>query len=356
MRLTYIQHYLKEASIDALFIESETNRYYISGFTGTSGALLITKNNAYFITDFRYIEQAESEVKPNGFIIVNQEQGTLYDGVKQLAQVEGIRKLAVEAAYMTLQEKMKLESGDFEIYPTVDVIENMRIIKEEKEIQNIRQAIQIIESTFVYLCSQIKVGMSEMDVANIALSHVKSLGGSGMSFETIVASGVRSSFPHGVASEKLLEYGDIVTIDFGAYYNHYVSDMTRTIFIGEIQNTKLKEIYDVVKEAKRLAIAAIKPGVKTADVDKIARDYITEHGYGHYFGHGTGHGIGIDIHEAPRVSRQDETVLKPGMIITVEPGIYIPGIGGVRIEDDILVTETGHENLMSLSDELIILK
>lgn len=355
MRVKQIQSYLSEQNAGAFFIESATNRYYISGFTGTSGALLITREKAYFITDFRYLEQAKIEVEPNGFEIVNQQQHTIYDVVKSLGEEQALQTLLIEAAYMTLHEKSKLENTAFQLVETTGVVERMRIIKSSDEIADVKQAVRIIEKTFEYICEHIEVGMSEKEVSEMALSRVKKLGGSGMSFETIVASGIRSAFPHGVASDKQIAYGDIVTIDFGAYYNRYVSDMTRTIFIGEVQNQQLQEIYEIVREAKRRAISAIKPGVKTSDVDKIARDYIIEHGYGAYFGHGTGHGIGIDIHEAPRVSGQDETILEPGMIITVEPGIYLPQIGGVRIEDDILVTETGHENLMSLNDELIML-
>lgn len=355
MSVERIQKYLREQQYDAFFVESETNRFYLSGFSGTSGALCITKENAYFITDFRYIEQAKEEVEKNGFQIVNQQQQTIYDVVKQITVDNHIKTLCVESKYMTLFEKEKLMAENFEIISTVDVVEKMRIVKTTEEVETVQRAVEIIEDTFKYLCTQIKVGMSEKEVAQMALQHVQKLGGSGMSFETIVASGERAALPHGVASDKKIEHGDIVTIDFGAYYNRYVSDMTRTIFIGEIGNEKLKEIYEIVREAKRLAIEAIKPGMKACDVDKIARDYIESHGYGEYFGHGTGHGIGIDIHESPRVSRQDDTILEPGMIITVEPGIYIPKLGGVRIEDDILVTETGKKNLMKLSDELIIL-
>lgn len=354
MRVKQIQNYLIEQQADAIFIESATNRYYLSGFTGTSGALLITKEKAYFITDFRYIEQAKVEVVPNGFEIINQKQQTIYGAAKAQCELEGLNVLLVESAYMTLQEKTFLASESFKVVETTNVVENMRIIKTKDEMTHIKKAVEIIEATFEHVCAHLKVGMREDEVAEMALSHVKKLGGSGMSFETIVASGYRSAFPHGVASNKVIEYGDIVTIDFGAYYNRYVSDMTRTFFVGEIQNPQLEEIYTIVKEAKKRSIEAIRPGMKTSDIDKIARDYIVEHGYGEYFGHGTGHGIGIDIHEAPRVSGQDTTVLQAGMVVTVEPGIYIPGTGGVRIEDDILVTETGHQNLMKLEDALII--
>lgn len=355
MSVTKIQSYLKENQGGAFFIASPTNRFYLSGFTGTSGALCITEKNAYFITDFRYIEQANLQVVPNGFEVINQEQQTIFGALKQLLIEQEIKTLHVESAYMTLHEKELISASEYTVVPTFHVVEKLREVKSTHEITQVKKAIDIIEQTFEYLTRTIKVGMSEAEVARLALAHVQQLGGSGMSFDTIVASGDRSSLPHGVASEKIIEHGDIVTLDFGAYYENYVSDMTRTFFVGEAKNEKLIEIYNIVREAKRLAIAAIKPGVTTASIDKVARDYIDSHGYGEYFGHGTGHGIGIDIHEAPRVSRQDQTILEPGMIITVEPGIYIPGVGGVRIEDDILVTETGHQNLMKLDDALIIL-
>lgn len=355
MSVKRVQAYLEAHKLDAMFIESNTNRYYLSGFTGTSGALCITREKAYFITDFRYLSQANEQVVQRGFEVYNQGQGSILTATKELLEKLQAKQVGVESEYMTLFEKECLESANYEIVATRQVVEKMREIKTEEEIATIQKAVEIIEDTFRHVCQNIKVGMRETEVAQMALAYVQKCGGSGMSFDTIVASGKRAALPHGVASDKVIEAGDIVTIDFGAYYNQYVSDMTRTIFMGAVQNEQLRDIYMIVKEAKRQAIEAIKPGVTTASIDKIARDYITSHGYGEYFGHGTGHGIGIDIHEAPRLSRNDETVLQPGMIVTVEPGIYLPDLGGVRIEDDILVTESGHQNLMKLSDELIII-
>lgn len=234
------------------------------------------------------------------------------------------------------------------------MIEKIRLFKDDEEIEEIQKAQDIADKVFSELLDFIKPGKTEREVHHYMLERMRAHGASGESFDAIIASGVRGALPHGVASDKVIEKGELLTLDFGCIYNMYCSDMTRTIAVGEISD-KQREIYEVVLEAQKRALAAIKPGVRTADIDAIARDYITEKGYGENFGHGLGHGVGLEVHEAPRLSPKSDEVLEEGMVITDEPGIYIEGFGGVRIEDIILVTEDSHRVLSKSTKELITL-
>ncbi len=234
------------------------------------------------------------------------------------------------------------------------MIEELREIKDEEEIAIIEKACSIADLAYDHILKMIQPGMTEIEVANQLDFYMRSLGASGVSFETIVASGLRSAMPHGVASKKIIEQGDLITIDFGCYYEGYVSDMTRTFAIGD-PGEQLKEIYQIVLEAQLAVLEVAKPGVTGKQLDAVARDYITKHGYGEAFGHSTGHGIGLEIHEGPNVSVRAEKQFVPGNIITDEPGIYLPGIGGVRIEDDLLITSDGNRVLTHSPKELIIL-
>lgn len=234
------------------------------------------------------------------------------------------------------------------------MIEKLRMKKSPEELEVLKAAAKIADDAFEHICSYIKAGMTELEVSNELEFFMRSQGATSSSFDIIVASGLRSALPHGVASDKKIESGDLITLDFGALYNGYVSDITRTVAVGE-PSDKLKEIYHVVLESQVLALEKIKPGMTGIEADAIARDYIKSKGYGEAFGHSTGHGIGLEVHEGPGLSFRSETILEPGMAVTVEPGIYLPGIGGVRIEDDILITETGNERLTHSSKELRIL-
>ena len=230
----------------------------------------------------------------------------------------------------------------------------MRLIKDNHELSILKEAADIADAAFKHILDYIKPGLMELDVANELEFFMRKSGATSSSFDIIVASGWRSALPHGVASNKVIEKGDFVTMDFGALHKGYVSDITRTIAVGE-PSDKLKEIYDVVLESQLRAMDQIKPGLTGIQADAIARDYITEKGYGEYFGHSLGHGIGLEVHEGPGLSYRSETKLVPGMVVTVEPGIYLPSIGGVRIEDDTLITESGNETLTHSTKDLIIL-
>lgn len=351
-KLEKIQTELQAKHIEAVLVTSEYNRRYVSGFTGTSGVALILPNKAYFVTDFRYTEQAAKQAQ--GYEVVRH-VGPIYETVNQLLEKEGVSRLAFEEAYVTVAEFHQLEKQiQAKLEPIAGFFEEMRHFKSEEELQAIRKACEIADAAFAHILTFIKPGITELEVSNELEFFMRRQGATSSSFDTIVASGLRSALPHGVASEKVLEKGDFITMDYGCYYDGYCSDMTRTVALGE-PSEKLKEIYQVTLEAQLKVIKELKPGMTGIQADKIARDHIAAHGYGEAFGHSLGHGIGLEIHEGPNLSVKSPAALRPGNVVTDEPGIYLPGIGGVRIEDDLLITESGNEVLTKAPKELIIL-
>src|SRR5699024_8358789 len=304
-----------------------------------------------FITDFRYLEQAREQATE--FELV---EGRNYlQTATQVIKEQGLQDVAFEEDYISFAQFDLLQDWVEDVWvPVSEVLESLREIKDDNEIATIKKACQIADQGFDHVLKMIQPGMTEIEVANQLDFFMRSLGATGVSFETIVASGTRSSMPHGVASQKVIEQGDIVTLDFGCYYNGYVSDMTRTFAIGD-PGEKMKEIYQIVLDANLKVIEAAKAGVSGIELDTVAREHIASFGYGEAFGHSTGHGIGLEIHEGPNVSARADKKFVVGNIITDEPGIYLPEIGGVRIEDDLLITENGCEVLTSSPKELIIL-
>ncbi|MFK4566409.1 M24 family metallopeptidase [Enterococcus sp. UD-01] len=352
MRVNKLREQMKKNNLSGFLITSPYNLRYLTNFTGTTGLAVITLEKAFFITDFRYTEQAAAQAQ--GFEIIKNE-GPIFDEVVALAEKEQLENLAFEETYVSFAEYSLLEEiTPCDLIPVAGMIEELREIKDEEEIAIIEKACSIADAAFKNILTLIKPGMTEIEIANQMDFYMRSLGASGVSFDTIVASGVRSAMPHGVASEKIIEKGDLITLDFGCYYQGYVSDMTRTFAIGEPES-KLKEIYQIVLEAQLKVIDAAKPGMTGIQLDKIARDHISSYGYGTAFGHSTGHGIGLEIHEGPNVSFRADKQFVPGNVITDEPGIYLPGLGGVRIEDDLLITAEGNRVLTHSPKELIIL-
>jgi Xaa-Pro aminopeptidase len=338
--------------IDGILITSPFNRRYISNFTGTAGAVLISSDKAQFLTDFRYVEQATKQCQ--GFEIIKT-TGSIPEAVAEQVKQLGIQKLGFEEDYLTFSSfKLYDKEIEAELVPISGVIEKLRLIKTDSELKILKVAADIADAAFKHILDFIRPGKTELEVSNELEFFMRRAGATSSSFDTIVASGHRSALPHGVASDKVIEAGDIVTMDYGCYYNGYVSDITRTVAVGE-PDAKLKEIYDIVLEAQLRGMAGIRPGLTGKEADAITRDYITEKGYGEYFGHSTGHGIGLEIHEGPGLSMKSDVVLEPGMVVTCEPGIYIPGLGGVRIEDDTLITKDHNEALTHSTKELIIL-
>ncbi len=335
-RVEKLRELMKENNLQGFLVTSPYNLRYLTNFTGTTGLAMITLDKAFFVTDFRYTEQAAEQA--TGFTIVKN-TGHIFDEVADLAERLQLDNLAFEETQVSFADYSLLEEIlPCELVPVMGLIEELREVKDEEEVAIIEKACAIADQGFAFVLEMIKPGMTEIEVANQLDFFMRSKGASGVSFETIVAS----------------EKGDLITLDFGCYYEGYVSDMTRTFAIGSIQ-PKLKEIYDIVLEAQLKVLAEAKPGLTGIQLDAIARDHIASYGYGDAFGHSTGHGIGLEIHEGPNVSFRADKQFVPGNVITDEPGIYLPGIGGVRIEDDLLITAEGNRVLTHAPKELIIL-
>lgn len=352
MKLAKLRTALEEHGVDGILISNEYSRRYMTDFTGSAGVVIVSKTDAVFITDFRYTEQAASQVKDYRIV---QHTKTLIEEVANQVTEMGIKSIGFEKDDVTYSSyELYKQVIQADLVPLSGLIEKIRLIKTEEEISIIKAACRIADEAFEYIVTYIKPGMTELDVSNELEFYMRKLGASSSSFDTIVASGVRSALPHGVATSKVIEKGDFVTLDFGAVYNGYISDTTRTIAVGE-PSEQLKEIYQVVLDSQLLALEKVKPGMTGKEADAIARDYIASKGYGEAFGHSLGHGIGLEVHEGPGLSFRSDIILEPGMIITIEPGIYLPNIGGVRIEDDAIVTENGLEKLTHSTKELLIL-
>ncbi|PLR99905.1 M24 family metallopeptidase [Bacillus sp. T33-2] len=342
----------EKLAVDGMLITSTHNRRYMTGFTGSSGVVLISNDRALFITDFRYTEQAAKQCE--GYEVV-QHHGTTPEEIAEQVKKLGIQKLGFEEDHMTFSSYKTYERVvGATLVPVSGEIEKLRLIKTDSEIKILKEAADIADAAYKHILEFIRPGITELEVSNELEFFMRRAGAASSSFDIIVASGYRSALPHGVASEKVIETGDFVTLDFGAYHKGYVSDITRTVAVGK-PDAKLKEIYDIVLEAQLRGVAGIKPGMLGKEADALTRNFIAEKGYGDYFGHSTGHGIGLEVHEGPALSIKSETVLEPGMVVTVEPGIYIQGLGGVRIEDDTLITLDHNETLTHSTKELIIL-
>lgn len=349
-KLNQVKTYLQENDFDGIIVTSPINRRYLTDFTGSAGIVIISKNEQRMITDFRYTEQAKEQAMD--YTVVTH-HASIFQEVADQLKLLNLNKIAFEAAHISYEQYEQFSSLiDAQLIPVTNVIENIRSIKTTIEWDIMKKAADIADRAYEHILSFIKPGMQETDVANELEFFMRQAGATSSSFDIIVASGDRSALPHGIASEKVIKVGELVTMDFGALYKGYCSDITRTVAIGQIDDT-LKEIYDVVLKAQTLALSKIKPGMTGKEADAIARDVIDDAGYGKYFGHSTGHGLGMEVHEQPRLSTQSNTKLQPGMVVTVEPGIYIPDIGGCRIEDDIMITETGNERLTLSTKQLM---
>lgn len=345
---------LVERNLEALLVNKPENVAYLSGFTGSAGWLLITGSRAILITDFRYVEQATAQA-PHFEVL--KPATTVPALLAQLCEELQVQRLGIEGDHVTVDAHRSYEQalGGSELVPATGLVEAIRMVKDEGELAVMRRAAAIADEAFTYILGRILPGVAEREIALELEFKMKRLGADDLAFDIIVASGVRSSLPHGRASEKLIEAGDLVTMDFGAVYQGYCSDMTRTVMVGE-PSDKQREIYEIVLEAQKRGVAACRAGMTAKELDEVCRGYIREKGYAEQFGHGTGHGVGRYIHEGPSVSvRGEKDMLQPGMIVTIEPGIYLPGWGGVRIEDMVLVTEQGCESFSHSPKELLIL-
>lgn len=348
-RLAYLKKALKNRQIDGFLVSEIHNIRYLTGFTGSSALLLITQSENIFVTDFRYKEQAKKEVFDWDIHIA---KGGMIKAIKDITHKLRIGRLGFELSisfefYKRLSEKITLKGYK-------GLIEKLRKIKDKDEIDLIKEAIRRAENAFMDVKPYIREGTKEVTISCRLEERLKKRGCRRIPFEVIVASGQNSAMPHVRPTEKRLTKGDLVIIDWGGEAGGYFSDMTRTLLIGGKELSRKKEIYNLVLKANKEAIAQIFPGVESCKVDRYARDIINKAGYGKYFGHGTGHGIGFQVHEPPYITRNKNEIVKTNMVFTVEPGIYIPGIGGVRIEDMVLVVSYGHEVLTTLPKELEI--
>lgn len=342
--------------VDAAMITSGKNLRYLTGFPSTSSVMLVTREQSYFLTDFRYAEAAEKQITSCQVVMYTK----LDETIRQIISRHHIRGVLFENDKLSLgsakkHEDILLSAGATAIEDTAldMLIRDLRMIKSPEELQKIKDSQKITDAAFQHVLPMIKVGAAERDIALEIEFFMRKQGADGVAFDLIVVSGKNGSMCHGVPSSKKIEDGDFVTMDTGALLDGYHSDMTRTVAVGHVSGEQ-RTVYDTVLKAQLAALAAVRPGIECGTVDAAARDII-EKDFKGTFGHSTGHGVGVDIHEWPRFSSGDKTITKPGMVVTVEPGIYIPGKFGVRIEDMVAVTETGCENLTHSPKALIIL-
>lgn len=351
-RVEKLKKLFQANEIDGVMITTAVNRRYLTGFTGSAGVVILSKERNILLTDFRYLEQAAVQAPDFEIYDVTKE---IPINVKDIVEELGIKKLGFESqniTYFDYQEYQKHLNSIVDLIPLKGLIEEIRLIKDETEISLMKKAAEIADAAFEHIITFIKPGVTEKDIALEMEYFMKKLGSEKNAFDFIIASGPRSSLPHGVATDRVVQSGEFVKMDYGAVFNGYHSDITRTVVVGE-PDEKMLEIYHIVKKAQQNVLDQIKAGLSTVKVDAFARDIIAEAGYGDNFGHGLGHGVGLEIHENPRLSPKEETILKENMIVTVEPGIYIPQWGGVRIEDDVVITKDGCRVLTSATKELI---
>lgn len=340
---------LGDLNLDAILFWSLENIRYLCGFSGSDGALIYGREERIFLSDSRYEEQAKGELRGAGF----KKYKMKMEGITRTLQSLRVKRLGFEASALTWEsyQKMKETLPRTTLVPLTEQISSLRARKKPEELNRIRQAIQIASNSFLDTLPRLKAGIREKSWGDFLEFRMKYRGGESSSFPTIVVSGPRAALPHGKASEKEVKKKETVVIDFGVRFQGYHSDETKTLILGKPSPLQ-RRIYDLVRRAQEKAIQAIRPGKSVRKIDRAARDVIARAGYGKFFGHGTGHGIGLAVHEPPSISPRGRGVVETGMVFSVEPGIYLPGWGGVRLEDLVLVTESGGEVLTYLSKDL----
>lgn len=351
-RIEKVRKLIAIKAIDGVLINSPYNKFYLSELFSSSGYIVITKNKQYILVDFRYFEEVKSKNKQYEVVLLSREN-TIEKLLNSILAAEGLNRIGFEGKEISYEFYRSLQASvNCKLY-SMDV-SKIRCSKDETEIEMIKKACTIADATFEHICSYIKAGMSEKNVENELVRFMKEQGGQKESFDSIVASGVRGALPHGKASDKIIKQRELITLDFGVRYNNYCSDITRTISLGQC-TAELSHVYEIVKAAGEEAMRKAKPNLTMGELDDVARQLITESGYGDYFGHNLGHGLGIQVHEFPAIAPGSTEILREGMVITIEPGIYIPNIGGVRIEDDILITEDGCCPLTNSTREFVVI-
>ena len=361
-RIERLREKFAPSNLDALLVSQPESRYYLSGYSGhdlpprdSAGYLLITRDRAYLLTDSRTIEQSGHEA-PDYEALEYGMKARLTQRLAELARRDGLHRIGFEAVhlpYNTYQHTADILRGHAELVATSDLVDQLRIVKDEAELARLRASQQALDECFAHVRASLRAGLTERQVVRMVEDYLRAHA-DGPSFSSIVASGPNASMPHAVVTDREFQPGEPITIDIGALYQGYCSDMTRTVCLGPAPE-KLKEIYNIVLEAQQAAEAALRPGMTGKQADAVARDIIKAAGYGENFGHGTGHGIGLEVHEPPSLSPiRGENELRPGMVFSVEPGIYLPGWGGVRIEDLVVMQEDGAEVLARSTKQLEI--
>jgi Xaa-Pro aminopeptidase len=350
MRLTKLREALTTEGLDAILITQPENRRYLSGFTGSAGVLLISQEQAVLATDFRYYEQVDKQAPNFRLAKITDKFKTL---LPELVHEVGAKRVGFESAHLTVDQYKEWEevAEDFKLVPAKELVEGIRAVKDENELSKIKNAIALADQAIAHIVGFIEPGMTEKEVAWELEVFMRTHGAEKLAFDLIVGSGPNGAMPHATVSERVIRAGEPIVMDLGARIDGYNSDLTRTVCAGRPAD-KFKEIYDIVLEAQLTAEQSIRPGMTGKQADSIARKVIEEAGHGEHYGHGLGHGVGLAVHEKPGVGRLSEDVLEPGMVFTVEPGIYLPGWGGVRIEDIVVMREDGVEVLTQASKEL----
>ncbi len=352
-RIEKLQQQIGEYGLDGMLVTGDANRRYLSGFDGSFGFLLIpSEGQGDLVTDFRYLEQAEEQTPHLQKV---KYEGELGRTVARLADEKGWTRLGIEEEHLSYQRFRELR-GYFEgeLAPLQKIVESLRAVKDAGELEKIRSSAALLDDAYQHLKALLQPGVAEREVALELEYYLRKKGAGGPTFPYIVASGERGAMPHGAASEKVLREGEVITVDFGVYYQGYASDMTRNFALGEPPSL-LKELYRIAEKAQQQALEGIRPYMTGKEADALAREVIEEAGYGEYFGHGLGHGVGLAPHEQPTLSPRSQEMLEPGNVVTVEPGIYVPALGGIRLEDMVVVGEEGVELLTHSPRELAFL-
>jgi Xaa-Pro aminopeptidase len=352
-RIAALRDSLTASHIDALVLTSLPNVRYLTGFSGTSALVLVTQRDVHFITDFRYDQQLKEEV---GDIVVSRiEAQSLWTGLWNLCStLSGVEVIGFESAHLLHRDFQRLltDGTRWQWRPQVNLVEALRETKDADEVALIRHAGEMATNALKKTLREVRPGMTELSVAGILEHALRDEGAEDFPFATIVASGPRAALPHARASSRIIQRGDLLLLDFGAQYKGYCSDVTRTVVVGRATSEQ-KEIYEIVRQANAVASQSVRAGMKGQEADGLARRFIEDRGYGEAFGHSLGHGLGLEVHEAPRLAKTVEAPLGAGAVVTIEPGIYKPGWGGVRIEDDVHLASTGPEILTDFPRELL---
>ncbi len=349
-RIARCREAMAKRNIGAYLITQHMDSYYLTGFTGEDSAILVTPRAVHVISDSRFEEAIGDEIP---WAKKHLRKFLLTDEIGKVCRKLKLERLAIQPDGMTVdtQAALRKQAKPTSIVKAPPLVNEMRKSKDEQELKALDHAIAVAQDAFVATCQSIRPGQTEREMAARLEYEMRVRGASGRAFETIVAEGANASHPHAHAGDREVKKGSAILFDWGAVVGFYRSDLTRCVFVDSIPS-RIREIYKIVLDAQMAGIEAIRPGERMCDVDAVARNLIKKAGYGKHFGHGLGHGLGLDVHEAPSLSWRSEELLAPGMVVTVEPGIYLPGVGGVRIEDDVLVTENGYRVLSDLKKDL----